>query len=157
MFFDFRILVKVILLLSVLFLEELNKCIVRHIFSCVDETFALKFYIALLSLKIFVKSLLNLNWRTLKVRIQVFHIWEAKFEIRFSLVVVLKGTLRTRNSKTFILVICLGSHHLWSESLVVLLIELWSKKFFNCLNCPYFNFASSQIFFIVLIFLNRFR
>lgn len=61
------ILIIQLIIVCCLIFEQLYEGIVGHVFSRIYKTFSLKFYVTLLRFKIFVKCLLSLYRRTLKI------------------------------------------------------------------------------------------
>lgn len=63
--------------MQLIFIEQFDKSVVRHIISRLNESFPLEFDIGLLGLEHFVEGLLSLHRRAVTVRVQVGHVREA--------------------------------------------------------------------------------
>ena len=141
--------------LIIILIKKLNKRIIWHIISCLNETFSLQLYVWFLRQELLIKCLLHLDWCANFIRIKIAHIRKthSKF-LCLSLVKIsfFKSFLRCvspGNKKTFTFInfkLCV--ENLWVH--IVLLSELWSKKLFDSFNSPEFHIL--VFVFIQLVF-----
>jgi hypothetical protein len=117
--------------LLIIIRKKLEESIVGHIFSRLNETLSLQFNVGLLCHKLLIKSLLNLNFLTFQVRIQIRHIREAHPDLRR----LIKGLLG-RVSARYLKRLCTFQVSIVDLRCHVVLGYLGTKKLLNCLNSP---------------------